>query len=276
MKTEIKQVMIDPAQAKELLQRNKNNRNVRENQVEALAAAMTRGDWELSNDAIVVSEGGLLLNGQHRLLAVIRSGVVCPFILFTGASDSSFDIMDTPTIRRISDVIQRKGGTNTVRCESVIGKFLNLCYDMNQGWETVARFNNRVEATRKARIEVYETLDKDIHKWLNICDRLLTQNITIAPITLLAAFSLFLEKSLHHPEEKITDFLKELCIDGRSKNGTILHVRKKLIRHKMKADLLPRHDDFRYIIRAWNDFLQNRSVQTINTREESFRYIRPF
>lgn len=276
MKTEIKQVMIDPAQAKELLQRNKNNRNVRENQVEALAAAMTRGDWELSNDAIVVSEGGFLLNGQHRLLAVIRSGVACPFILFTGASDSSFDIMDTPTIRRISDVIQRKGGTNTVRCESVIGKFLNLCFDREQGWETVARFNNRVEATRRARIDAYEHLQNDIHKWLKTCDNLLSQNITVAPVTLLAAFALFLEKGLNHPEEKIVNFLKELCIDGRTKNGTILHVRKKLIRHRMKADLLPRHDDFRYIIRAWNDFLQNKSVQTISTREESFRYIRPF
>lgn len=276
MKTEIKQVMIDPAHAAELLQRNKNNRNVRENQVEALAAAMKKGEWELSNDAIVVSEGGLLLNGQHRLLAVVKSGVTCPFILFTGASDSSFDIMDTPTIRKVSDVIQRKGGTNTVRCSSVIAKYLNICGDMESGWETVWRFHNSAQSTRRAKIEAYELLHEDIHKWLNKCDCLLSQNIVLAPITLLAAFALFLEKKLHHPEEKIVNFLKELCIDGRTSNGTILHVRKKLIRHKMKADLLPRHDDFRYIIRAWNDFLQNRSVQTINTREESFRYIRPF
>lgn len=276
MKTEIKQVMIGPAQAEELLQRNKNNRNIRKNQVEALAAAMKRGDWELSNDAIVVSEGGLLLNGQHRLLAVVQSGVTCPFILFTGASDSSFDIMDTPTVRKVSDVIQRKGGTNTIRCSSVIAKYLNICNDKESGWETSCRFQNASQSTRREKIEVYERLHDDIHKWLNKCDNLLSQNIVLAPITLLAAFALFLEKELHHPEEKIANFLKELCIDGRTSNSTILHVRKKLIRHRMKADLLPRHDDFRYIIRAWNDYLQNKSVQVINTREESFRYIRPF
>lgn len=275
MKTEIKMVDISPEFAADLLQRNKNNRNVRERQVEALVEAMKKGEWELSNDAIVVSEGGLLLNGQHRLMAVVKSGITCPFILFTGASDSSFDIMDTPTIRRVSDVIQRKGGTNTIRSEAAIGRFINLCYDYDRNWTSALRFQNEIGATRKSKIAAYEKHQDNLNKWLRLVSNILLNGIPIASITLLTGFALFLETRMHHPEEKIIAFLRELCIDGVAKNTTILCARRKLLRHKTKVEVLPRYDDFRLIIRAWNDFVLGKQVQSIKTLEDSFRYIKP-
>ena len=103
-------MLVTPKYAEELLKMNINNRKIRQSKVDSLAESMRKGEWELSNDAIVISEGNVLLNGQHRLLAVVKSGVSCNFILYTGASDSTFGIMDTPTLRRVSDVIHRMGG----------------------------------------------------------------------------------------------------------------------------------------------------------------------
>ena len=275
MKTEIKQVTITPDMAAELLQRNKNNRSVRKNNVDTLAMAMAKGEWELSNDAIVISEGGFLLNGQHRLLAVIKSGVACPFILFTGAKDTVFDIMDTPTIRRVSDAIQRRGGTNTIKMEATIGKYLNLCYDYNNAWETNTRYDNKVMETRKGRLDVYEEHSDTLHKWINKCARLQQKGLSIVTESMIAGFAFFLENKLHHDEQKIVAFLEELLVDGAARNTTVLFVRKKLMRNKMKVELIPRQDELRYITRAWNDFILGRQVQSIKTTEESFRFVRP-
>ena len=62
MKPEVKQVIITPEYAAELLKMNINNRSVRTRKVAELADAMRKGEWELSNDAIVISEGNILLN----------------------------------------------------------------------------------------------------------------------------------------------------------------------------------------------------------------------
>lgn len=165
MKLEVKQVIITPEYAEELLKMNVNNRIVRSKKVAELAEAMKRGEWELTNDAIVISEGNILLNGQHRLMAVVKSGVPCPFILLTGAQDSAFDVMDTPVARRISDAIARKGGKNGVKMESAITRYINIHTDLLNGWETMKRFATTTSASRREVLNFYEKNEKLIDKW---------------------------------------------------------------------------------------------------------------
>lgn len=276
MKLEIKQVLITPEQAEDLLKMNIRNRSVRPKKVNELAEAMKRGEWELSNDAIVISEGNILLNGQHRLMAVIKSGVACPFILFTGAQDSSFDIMDTPAIRRVADVVARKGGKNAVKTEATITRYINLHADMLNRWETMKRFNNNISATRRELIDLYDKHEKLIEKWVKKVGAIVARGVRLASEAYLASLAIFLERDLGHEERKIEDYLKALLIDGETKHKTILAIRKKLMLHKMKREKIDRHDILRYIIRGWNDFLLGREVTHIKTDEDSFYFIRPF
>lgn len=275
MKKEIKEVIVTPSFAEELLKMNINNRKVRQVHVDDLAAAMRKGEWTLSNDAIVVSEGNILLNGQHRLLAVIKSGVSCPFILYTGAEDTSYDIMDTPTVRRVADVLSRNGGVNTLRAESAINKYLNLCYDKQNEWMTMARFNNQAEATRRERVKCYDDNRENLGKWLRISESLCSKSNNLIAVAAIAGFALFLENKLFHSEDKIISFLEELLLDGKVTNTTVLYARKKLLRHKMKVEIIARHDVTRYLFRAWNDYVLGKQVQIIKTNEDSFRNIYP-
>jgi hypothetical protein len=278
MKKEIKQVTITPEYANELLRMNINNRNVRQTKVDALAASMKKGEWELSNDAITVSEGNILLNGQHRLMAVVQSGVPCEFILLTGVSDSSFDIMDTPTLRRVSDVLQRKGGSNTVRAEATISKYLAFLHDKENGYETLTRYDASSPAsasTRREKIKAWEKLGEYVSKWLTFVDRAYTRGISLAPIAQVAALCMFLEIDMKHPEEKIKNFLEELFVADKVTNKTCLYVRKKLIRHKMKSEILHKNDILRFVVRAWNDFLLGREASLIVVSADSFNYIIP-
>lgn len=276
MKQEVKQVIITPEYAEELLKMNVNNRVVRSKKVAELAEAMKRGEWELTNDAIVISEGNILLNGQHRLMAVVKSGVPCPFILFTGAQDSAFDVMDTPVARRISDAIARKGGKKGVKMESAITRYINIHADLLNGWETMKRFASTTSASRREILNFYEKNEKLIDKWVKKVNSILGKGVKLVSEAQLTALAIFLERDLDHDDGKIESYLKALLLDGMTQHKTILAIRKKLMLHQMKKERIDRHDILRYLIRGWNDFLLDREVNFIKTDEDAFYFIRPF
>ena len=255
---------------------NINNRAVRTKKVAELAEVMKKGEWELSNDAIVVSEGNILLNGQHRLMAVVKSGMACPFILYTGAEDSSFDIMDTPIVRRLADAIARKGGKNSVWMETTISRYMNLHEDLLSGWVSMKRFNSKTAGTRRELVEMYDKHEKLFDKWVKWTYATISRGVRLVSGAQLAALAAFLERDLGHEEDKIKEYIKALVLDGATQHKTILAVRKKLMLHNMKKERLDRHDILRYLIRGWNDFLLNREVIFIKTDEDSFYFIRPF
>ena len=86
---------------------------------------------------------------------------------------------------------------------------------------------------------------------------------------------MFFEKTLNHPEDKIRSFFHELLVDGATKHSTILYVRRKLFRHKIKAEILSKDDNIRLMVRAWNDYILGKETQQIKTTEDSFRYVIP-
>lgn len=275
MKKEIKVVTITPEYAADLLKMNINNRTVRPKKVAQLAEQMRKGEWELSNDAITISEGNILLNGQHRLMAVVQSGVPCDFILYTGAPDQAFDVMDTPSLRRVADVISRKGGKSCMKLESSIGRYMNLHNDHLNEWETMYRFANDIQATRREMVNYFEEHGEFALKWVNRVQNVSLRGVRLLSEAQLAGFAMFLEQDMFHSEEKIHEFIKELLIDGMTQHKTILAVRKKLMRHKVKMEILTRSDVMRYLIRAWNDYVTDKEVSCINAKEDSFYFIRP-
>ena len=73
---------ITPAIAKSMLTKNTCNfRRPDQARVTRYSDEQSRGKWKLTGDAIVFANTGELLNGQHRLLAVIKSGVTCEFVV---------------------------------------------------------------------------------------------------------------------------------------------------------------------------------------------------
>ena len=49
--------------------------------VEKFAAEMTAGRWRLTHQGIAFDTEGKLIDGRHRLLAVIRSGATVPMLV---------------------------------------------------------------------------------------------------------------------------------------------------------------------------------------------------
>ena len=105
-------VNITPKRASELLAKNTNNRHLSEKKVNEHAAAMSSGAWVFNGDAIRISKSGRLLDGQHRLSAIVKSGTTQQFVLVEGLPDDVFTTIDTGRRRSASDVVGIAGIKN--------------------------------------------------------------------------------------------------------------------------------------------------------------------
>lgn len=99
--------VITPAMAKDMLDTiNVKNRKQRPAVIARYAAMMSNGEWKLSPEAIVIANTGRLLNGQHRLSAVVKSGVAVRFLVIRGTNEDVFEVLDRGAVRSTADALQ--------------------------------------------------------------------------------------------------------------------------------------------------------------------------
>lgn len=110
---------VGPAEAKALLEKNDVNRRLRPRQVAAYAEDMREGLWGETGEPIQVSRTGRLLNGQHRLNAVIDADVTLELLFVTGLPDQSQKLMDSGAGRTASDALNMDGVHNASYTASI-------------------------------------------------------------------------------------------------------------------------------------------------------------
>jgi hypothetical protein len=86
---------ITPAKAAEMLESNTTNRPLSRPVVRAFAEAMERGDWMVTHQGIAFDVNGVLVDGQHRLAAVIEAEIPVDMTVFTEVDEGTFDVLDT-------------------------------------------------------------------------------------------------------------------------------------------------------------------------------------
>lgn len=107
-------VQMTEAMAREYLLANTGNRNIREPHVQQLARDMVEGRWRLSTDAVGFDTHGRLVNGQHRLTALIRAAevqpdITIPLMVIRGLSTEVFRVLDQGRLRPAATVLSLDG-----------------------------------------------------------------------------------------------------------------------------------------------------------------------
>lgn len=97
-------VMVTPQMAEAWLLRNESNRPIRKWWVASLAAMLRRGEWIATHQGVAFTESGRLLDGQHRLMAIMESGIPAEMLVVTGLSSTAFMAIDIGVKRALSDV----------------------------------------------------------------------------------------------------------------------------------------------------------------------------
>lgn len=112
----IVQETIDARRAHALLdaagKAGQKQRHLSEKRVEKFAHAMNAGQWQLTHQAIAVDKDGVLIDGQHRLAAVVRSDTEQEFLVAYESQPETFDVIDTGSARTASDTLAIAGYVN--------------------------------------------------------------------------------------------------------------------------------------------------------------------
>lgn len=109
MNTYAQVMSITPDKAKEMLNGNTMNRTKNQVYIRSLAKEMKDGNWAMTGQPIVVSKEGILLDGQHRLEAVIASGVPIDLMVVRGVDKDTFKFIDTGKGRSAGDMLSIEG-----------------------------------------------------------------------------------------------------------------------------------------------------------------------
>jgi len=105
--------VITPERAQELIERAKPNRIIRPLIVSGIAADMLTGRWVCNGETIIIAPSGRILDGQHRLLGCITSGVPFQTYISYDVPEDAFDTIDSGRVRTAADILQTKGYTTT-------------------------------------------------------------------------------------------------------------------------------------------------------------------
>lgn len=81
-------------------------RRVRQNTVDMYAQAMTEGRWKDNGETIKFDAEGRLMDGGHRVRAVIQSGVPIEFLVVRGIDNDVMDTIDIGLKRSLENALQ--------------------------------------------------------------------------------------------------------------------------------------------------------------------------
>lgn len=132
---------IGPKEASDLMKNNVSNRPLNVRYAKQIADAIKRSEWAVNGDAIRVSETGRLLDGQHRLSAVITAQTAIQTLVIRGLPNDVFDTIDQGA-RRTTGQILSVGGVkhaNVIASAArLLHKWLKHGDPYNQSPETIA------------------------------------------------------------------------------------------------------------------------------------------
>jgi hypothetical protein len=113
-------VWVTPELARLWLTRNDQNRKIRDHLVNAMARDMATDHWAYTGEAIKFDRTGKLLDGQHRLKAVLKSGATVKMFVITDLPAEAQSFMDAGARRSAGDALAFREEVNATLLASTI------------------------------------------------------------------------------------------------------------------------------------------------------------
>jgi hypothetical protein len=251
----IERILITPEMAAEWLEKNTNNRSLRTAQIRKLARDMKADKWEETGDPIKFSTHGELLDGQHRLWAIIEADVpVCCWIAFD-VDSSAHSAIDTGAKRTTGDELRWRHETNPPLLASVLSVIW--------GYRNEALLDPR---STPSPIELLELLEAEPQIRLSLPIGTSTARAVRIPAANVAGMHYLFGREA--TEEEATAFFYAVRVEGaaRPDTGPFVLRRYALNTYITKSKRPVRAEWVALIIKAFNYWMAGASVKHLRWR----------
>ena len=262
-------VNINPKLAEYLLNKNDGNRPVNNGNIDKMVKDMLLNQWNYDGSPISFDKYGRLLNGQHRLKAIIKSGKTFPFKVTTGHQPEIFATMDIGKTRTSSDVLAIAGYDNYnmyAQTSNFMFKFLRGSITQNDTKSSrhAARPNNGLSHTELLKFVQMKPFIKDsVNFGLKMKK---DQPTSLMPTYMISGlYFLFNEKDPIKAEIFMTKLLIGSDLDS---NSSIFALRNRLLNSKFdKTKRLQHNEIVKLIVLSWNYYRINKKIKVLKIPE---------
>jgi hypothetical protein len=110
-------VELTPEDAAKLLavSQGHHQRRLKQSNIDRLTRAIISGQWRETHQAIALNRDGIVIDGQHRLTAIVAAGRTVRVLIARDVADESFEVIDTGAARSPYDVLSLAGVPNAAK-----------------------------------------------------------------------------------------------------------------------------------------------------------------
>lgn len=245
---------ITPHLAKEYLDHNRHNRALRTKVVSAYARDIVAGDWRWNGEAIKFDDEGALLDGQHRLAAIIEADLPVKMLVVRGLPHSTQETMDTGVKRRFNDVLRLRGEASANALAAIVNAVTG--YQHFGGKAFSKRTNTNAELSKT--LEVYPWL----RQATEVADRARRHSAIFGSVAGLAywVFALI-------DEEDARFFFDRLSSEeGHHEGEPIFVLRRSLASAAERSNAraaMSREYQLAIVIKAWNAYRMGETISLL-------------
>jgi hypothetical protein len=250
-----KKELITPTLAKQLLEANINNRPLKGYLVSQYANDIINKRWKDDTaEMIKISKTNIILDGQHRLHAIIKANIPVYFHVATNLEDEIFDVLDTGSTRNACDVFKINGITRYNAIPSIISFYNTLKENNKKGARKKIRGTNAVLLDQYMQQDKYwDNVSRLSHNWYLAFAKIL-------PGSQIGGYYSYFEQL---NSEKAFDFIDKLCTGMNIDNDVISILRNKLLSDKMSLKKIPPTLKMAFIIKSWNAYVKGTNFKIL-------------
>lgn len=225
---------------------------------ESIQRDMSNDRWVFNGDTIVIGKTdedehhGKLLDGQHRLTGVVKSGKAIVFLVVIGVDETiAYDTINSGVVRKLEDSFRRRKFTN-VTLRSALVRIL-------QRYEVGESLSSTNKLTYAELNDVHDKYRKGIDRAIQLSTGM-TYKIDIP--SSLVAFSWWVFMQVD--EELAHKFMTELAEGEGIFKGYPTYTLRARLANEVKSDL-NRHQYMRLVFTAFNAELDGAKITSLGS-----------
>lgn len=253
-------VTVTPKQAADWLETtNGHNRSLSTRYVDRLTQAFERGEYLFTGDTVKFDTEGNLIDGQHRLAAVVQYSKPLPMLLVEDLPFEVIHVIDAEARSRSLGDVLRIGGMKNAKALAAVIKTL---------WPMEIRGLPESGGDQRLTVQqALEFIDRRPSLEQSTVEGRRLAAVDANPLT-AAEFGAFWDiLTVANPREAI-DFIENVAFGGGERNGNAVIVRRRIHKHMLTEQHRSKVYVMTLFTKAWNAEMEGRVLSRYVIRDD--------
>lgn len=254
-------VLVTPEMAKNWLITNTGNRNLSKGRVAKILNDILNHRWQYNGESIKFDINGNLIDGQHRLSALVQSGQTIPLLIVNNLATESQQTIDLGRPRSLNDMTNILNIPHSSKVAAIGNMVLQLENHPNIVW------SERSQVTKTQAIDFITS-----HSPRLVKSAILSSNVYRAFRLRESVYGTFAYKVQESENYGMFNLFHQGLVEGAdlSYGDPRLALRNQIMRSPVLGNgRWQSQQQLAWTIKAWNGFIQNQSMKRMRFGQDN-------